>query len=109
MNERVFRMQVACDYQEPDNMVYPKQPLDIYYGRTEDKGQHYETVLVTPQGGSGKAEEGWNPLADDKPEQGAAQLKQTPNGSRMYGVWLEEGDKGSDILFRRVDYRNAPQ
>ena len=43
------------------------------------------------------------------PKCGAAQLKQTPNGSRMYGVWLEEGDKGSDILFRRVDYRNAPE
>ncbi len=51
--------------------------------------------------------EGWNPLANDKPEQGAAQIKQTPDGSRMYGIWLEEGDKGSDILFRRVDYRNA--
>ena len=48
---------------------------------------------------------GWNPLAQDKPEQGAAQLRQTPDGSRMYGIWLEESESGSDIMFRRVDYR----
>ena len=71
-----------------------------------DTGQRYQSVIVTPQGGSGKPEEGWNPLANDKPQQGAAQLRQTPDGSRMYGIWLEEGDKGSDILFRRVDYRD---
>ena len=68
-------------------------------------------MILTPQGGSGKPEEGWNPLAKDKPEQGAAQLRQTPDGSRMYGIWLEEvkNDNGdvtdSDIMFRRVDYR----
>ena len=82
-------------------------PLDIFYSRTVDKGQRYQSVLVTPQGGSGKPEEGWNPLANDKPQQGAAQLRTTPDGSRMYGIWLEEGEKGSDILFRRVDYRIA--
>ena len=27
------------------------------------------------------------------------------DGSRMYAIWLEEGEKGSDIIFRRVDYR----
>ncbi|MHC5006275.1 MAG: hypothetical protein ACYTGF_02835, partial [Planctomycetota bacterium] len=70
-----------------------------------DKGQRYESVVVTPQGGSGKPQEGWSPLAKDKPEQGAAQLRQTPDGSRMYSIWLEESDSGSDIMFRRVDYR----
>jgi hypothetical protein len=94
--------------QLPDGVVFPKLPLDIYYSRTKDKGQRYESVIVTPQGGSGKPQEGWNPLAKDKPEQGAAQLRQTPDGSRMYGIWLEEGEKGSDIMFRRVDYRPAP-
>ena len=83
----------------------PQLPMDIYYSRTRDKGQRFESVLVTPQSGSGKPQEGWNPLAQDKPEQGAAQLRQTPDGSRMYGIWLEEGDGGSDIMFRRVDYR----
>ena len=90
-------------------MEYPKLPLDIYYGRTMDKGQRYESVVVTPQGGSGKSEESWNPLAKDKPQQGAAQLRQTPDGSRMYGIWLEESEQGSDIMFRRVDYRGASE
>jgi len=93
--------------QLPDGVEYPQMPLDIYYSRTRDKGQGYESVVVTPQGGSGKPQEGWNPLAQDKPEQGAAQLRQTPDGSRMYAIWLEESDQGSDIMFRRVDYRGA--
>ncbi len=91
--------------QAPNDVVYPKMPMDIYYGRTMDKGQRFETVIVTPQGGSGQPEEGWNLLAKDQPEQGAAQLRQTPDGSRMYAIWLEESDQGSDIMFRRVDYR----
>ena len=89
----------------PDGVPFPQMPLDIYYSRTRDKGQRYEKVIVTPQGGSGGPREGWNQLAKDKPEQGAAQLRQTPSGSRMYAIWLEEGEKGSDIMFRRVDYR----
>jgi hypothetical protein len=93
--------------QAPNEVVYPKMPMDIYYGRTMDKGQRFETVIVTPQGGSGQPEEGWNLLAKDQPEQGAAQLRQTPDGSRMYAIWLEESDQGSDIMFRRVDYREA--
>ncbi|HSN54533.1 MAG TPA: sialidase family protein, partial [Candidatus Sulfomarinibacteraceae bacterium] len=91
--------------QEPNDAVFPKMPLDIYYSRTADKGQHYEEVIVTPQDGGGKPEVGWNPLAKDKPQQGAAQIRQTPDGSRMYAVWLEESESGSDIMFRRVDYR----
>lgn len=91
--------------QLPDGVVYPKIPLDIFYGRTLDKGQRYETVVVTPQGGDGKPQEGWNLLAKDRPDQGAAQVRQTPDGSRMYGIWLEESEEGSDIMFRRVDYR----
>jgi hypothetical protein len=93
----------------PNDVTYPKQPLDIFYGRTTDTGQRYESVIVTPQGGSGKPEEGWNPLAKDQPDQGAAQVRQTPDGSRMYGIWLEESDEGSDIMFRRVDYRGVSQ
>jgi len=26
----------------------------------------------------------------------------TPDGSRFYSVWLDEGEEGSDILFRRI-------
>jgi hypothetical protein len=109
-NKDVYQLAYGLDFNQntlPDGVEYPKLPLDIYYSRTMDKGQRYQSVIVTPQGGSGKPEEGWNPLAKDKPQQGAAQLRQTPDGSRMYGIWLEESDKGSDILFRRVDYRGA--
>jgi len=104
----VYQLAYGLEFNQnqlPDDVVYPKMPLDIDYSRTKDKGQRYESVVVTPQGGSGKPQEGWNPLAKDKPEQGAAQLRQTPDGSRLYGIWLEEGDQGSDIMFRRVDYR----
>ena len=110
----VYQLAFGLDFNQntlPDGVEYPKIPLDIDYSRTKDKGQRYESVIVTPQGGSGKPQEGWSPLAKDKPQQGAAQLRQTPDGSRMYGIWLEEvkndnGDvTGSDIMFRRVDYR----
>ncbi|NND56881.1 MAG: hypothetical protein HKN57_06495 [Xanthomonadales bacterium] len=105
----VYQLAYGLDFNQntlPDGVEQPKLPLDIYYSRTLDKGQRYQSVIVTPQGGNGKPEEGWNPLAKDKPQQGAAQLRQTPDGSRMYGIWLEEGDNGSDIMFRRVDYRD---
>ncbi len=111
-NMDVYQLAYGLDFNQntlPEGVEFPKLPLDIFYSRTMDKGQRYQSVLVTPQGGSGKTEEGWNPLANDKPQQGAAQLRTTPDGSRMYGIWLEEGDKGSDILFRRVDYRIAPE
>ena len=104
----VFQLAYGLEFNQnqlPDDVVYPKIPLDIDYSRTKDKGQRYESVVVTPQSGSGKPQEGWSPLAKDKPEQGAAQLRQTPDGSRMYSIWLEESDSGSDIMFRRVDYR----
>ncbi|MCJ7603251.1 MAG: choice-of-anchor O protein [Desulfobulbaceae bacterium] len=93
----------------PIDVVLPQMPLDIYYGRTNDKGQRFDTVIVTPGDGNGKPEEGWNPLAKDIPQQGAVQLKQTPDGSRMYSIWLEEGSRGSDIMFRRVDYPEVTQ
>jgi hypothetical protein len=113
-DKSVYQLAYGLEFNQnqlPDDVVYPKMPLDIDYSRTRDKGQRYESVIVTPQGGNGKPQEGWNPLAKDKPEQGAAQLRQTPDGSRMYGIWLEEvkNDNGdvidSDIMFRRVDYR----
>ena len=107
-NTAIYQVAYGLEFnqnQMPDDVEYPKMPLDIFYGRTRDKGQRYESVVVTPQGGAGKTGEGWNLLAKDTPEQGAAQLRQTPDGSRLYGIWLEEGEKGSDIMFRRVDYR----
>jgi hypothetical protein len=107
-DQSVYQLAWGVEFNQnqlPDDVVYPKIPLDIYYGRTLDKGQRYESVIVTPQGGSGSPEDGWNLLAKDHPDQGGAQIRQTPDGSRMYGIWLEESDQGSDIMFRRVDYR----
>ena len=109
-DDSVYQLAFGLEFNQntlPDGVEYPKTPLDIFYSRTMDKGQRYESVVVTPQGGTGKPQEGWNPLAQDKPQQGAAQLRQTPDGSRMYGIWLEESDQGSDIMFRRVDYRGV--
>ena len=85
-----------------------RTPLDIYYGRTTDKGQNFEKVIITRADGQGRPEEGWNLLAKDKPAQSGAQVKQTPDGSRMYAVWVEKTAEGGDIMFRRVDYRPAP-
>lgn len=107
-NSSIFQVAYGVEVnqnQSPVSVAYPKTPLDIYYGKTTDKGQSYETVLVTPQDGDGGPGEGWNLLAKDHPRQGAAQIRQTPDGSRMYGIWLEESAEGSDIMFRRVDYR----
>jgi hypothetical protein len=107
-NPAVYQIAYGTEFNQnqlPEGVVYPQIPLDIYYGRTLDKGQHFEGVVVTPQGGSGKPEEGWNMLAKDHPYQGAPQIRQTPDGSRLYGIWLEESGEGSDIMFRRIDYR----
>lgn len=108
-NASVFQLAWGLEYNQmavEDGVTLPKTPLDILYGRTTDKGQHYENVVVTPQNGTGRPEEGFGYLAKDHPNQGAVQIRQTPDGSRMYAIWLEESaDKGSDIMFRRVDYR----
>ena len=107
-NSNIFQLAWGVEFNVnslPDDLVLPKTPLDIYYGRTVDKGQRYESVVVTPQNGGGRPQEGFNLIAKDQPQQGAAQVRQTPDGSRMYAIWLEESDKGSDIMFRRVDYR----
>jgi len=45
---------------------------------------------------------GWYRLAKGDQEQGEVQLRMTPNGERFYSVWLDEGDEGSDVLFRRI-------
>jgi hypothetical protein len=80
-------------------------PLDIHYSSTRDGGQSYDTVLVTPQSGDGTTQERWESLNRGMQEQSAAQIRTTPDGSRYYGLWLEEGESGSDIWFGRIDYR----
>jgi hypothetical protein len=44
----------------------------------------------------------WDYLAKGDSEQGEAQLRMTPDGSRFYATWVQEGDEGSDIWFRRI-------
>jgi hypothetical protein len=44
----------------------------------------------------------WDFLAKGDPEQGEAQLRMTPSGERFYATWLQEGEEGSDIWFRRI-------
>ncbi|WP_054691204.1 putative metal-binding motif-containing protein [Desulfosarcina cetonica] len=51
---------------------------------------------------AGETVTGWYRLAKGDPEQGEVQIRMTPNAERFYGVWLEEGAEGSDIMFRRI-------
>ena len=114
-NGKVYQVAWGLEVNDPGGMpddqgqtIPFRTPLDIYYGRTTDKGQNFEKVIITRADGQGRPEEGWNMLAKDRPAQSAAQVKQTPDGSRMYAVWVEQTDEGGDIMFRRVDYRPAP-
>ena len=77
----VYQLAYGLEFNQntlPDDVVFPQIPLDIYYSRTKDKGQRYESVIVTPQGGSGKPQEGWNPLAKDKPAAGCGPAPPDP-------------------------------
>jgi hypothetical protein len=72
-----------------------------------DRGESYEEVewVVNPDSAGNHAGEtvtGWDRLAKGDPEQGEAQLRMTPDGSRFYATWLQEGEEGSDIWFRRI-------
>ena len=41
-------------------------------------------------------------MAKGDPEQGEAQLRMTPDGSRFYATWLQDAEDSSDIFFRRI-------
>jgi hypothetical protein len=82
-------------------------PMDLYYSFTTDRGETYVEVAweVNPDSEGNYAGETvyrWDFLAKGDPEQGEAQLRMTPDGSRFYSTWLQEGDEGSDIWFRRI-------
>jgi hypothetical protein len=82
-------------------------PMDLYYSFTTDLGESYVEVAwnVNPDSLGNYAGETvfrWDYLAKGDPEQGEAQLRMTPDGSRLYATWLQEGLDGSDIWFRRV-------
>ncbi len=82
-------------------------PMDLYYSFTTDLGESYVEVAweVNPDSDGNYAGETvyrWDFLAKGDPEQGEAQLRMTPDGSRFYATWLEDAEDGSDIWFRRV-------
>ena len=82
-------------------------PADLFYSFSQDKGE--TTVLVewdvnpdSDGNWAGEIVERWDFMAKGDPEQGEAQLRMTPDGSRFYATWLAEGEEGSDIWFRRI-------
>ncbi len=82
-------------------------PLDLFYSFSMDKGENYVEVAwdVNPDSDGNFADETvyrWDYMAKGDPEQGEAQLRMTPDGSRFYMTWLQEGEEGSDIWFRRI-------
>lgn len=94
-------------------------PADLYYSFSRDKGEtyHLDEWVVNPDSDGNNAGETvyrWGRLAKGDAEQGEAQLRMTPDGSRFYACWLDEGSEGSDIIFRRVMSKafkanNAPE
>jgi len=87
-------------------------PEDLFYSYSLDLGETHEEVswIVNPDSSGNYAGEEvtrWDWLAKGDREQGEAQLRMTPDGSRFYAVWVEEGfdnkgNYGSDIWFRRI-------
>ncbi|MBU1061076.1 MAG: hypothetical protein KJ804_22475, partial [Proteobacteria bacterium] len=82
-------------------------PADLYYSFSKDRGEsyHLDEWVVNPDSDGNNAGETvyrWGRLAKGDAEQGEAQLRMTPDGSRFYATWLDDGIEGSDIVFRRV-------
>jgi hypothetical protein len=91
-------------------------PMDLYYSYSLDLGETHELIAweVNPDSSGNYSSDGdpvivyrWDFLAKGDQEQGEAQLRMTPDGSRFYAVWVQEGydqkgDYGSDIWFRRI-------
>ena len=94
-------------------------PKDLYYSFSIDKGENYhlDEWVVNPDSEGNNAGETvyrWGRLANGDAEQGEVQLRMTPDGSRFYACWLDEGSEGSDIVFRRIMSKafkanNAPE
>lgn len=84
-----------------------KAPEDLLFSFSMDKGTTMleDEWIVNPDSegdNAGMTVTDWYRLAKGDQEQGEVQLRMTPDGSRFYSVWLDEGDEGSDIMFRRI-------
>jgi len=82
-------------------------PADLYWSYSDDKGESYfvDEWIVNPDSDGNFAGEtvyGTPWMAKGDPEQGEVQLRMTPDGSRFYASWLDEGIEASDIVFRRI-------
>jgi hypothetical protein len=82
-------------------------PEDLWYSWTHDKAETLEEILweINPDSSSdyaGETIERWDFMAKGDGEQGEVQLRMTPSGERFYASWLEDGEDGSDIMFRRI-------
>ncbi|MBL7064329.1 MAG: hypothetical protein ISS49_09035 [Anaerolineae bacterium] len=91
---------------------YPA-PLDLYYSFSQDRGESYweSTWVVNPDSEGnypGETVTGMPWLAKGEPEQGEAQLRMTPDGSRFYATWLQDAEDSSDIFFRRITPSTFP-
>lgn len=89
-------------------------PLDLYYTLTRDKGQSFymDQWEVNPDSTgnyAGTIVERFPFLAKGDPEQSEAQLRMSPDGSKFYAIWNEEGVAGSDSMFRRIMSPAFPQ
>lgn len=88
-------------------------PADLYYSFSMDKGENYhedEWVVNPDSDGNlpGETVYGFGWMAKGDQEQGEVQLRMTPDGSRFYASWLDEGQVGSDIIFRRIMSADFP-
>ena len=82
-------------------------PEDLFYSFSQDRGEHYflDSWVVNPDSDgnyAGQTVIRWPWMAKGDPEQGEVQMRMTPNGERFYASWLDEGEEGSDIVYRRI-------
>jgi hypothetical protein len=101
------------NYDEEEELEHAT-PADLYYTFTRDRGQTFFKRLweVNPDSlgnYAGETVERYDYLAKGDPEQGEAQIRMVPDGSRFYAVWNQEGEEGSDTWFRRIMSMDFPR
>jgi hypothetical protein len=82
-------------------------PQDLSYTFTQDQGETFvlDEWEVNPDSDgtyAGQTVTRWGYLAKGDSEQGEAQLRMTPDGSKFYSIWNQDGIEGSDAWFRRI-------
>ncbi len=82
-------------------------PADLFYSFSTDRGEGYaeDAWYINPTSDGllgGQVVYRWNYMAKGDEQQGEAQLRMTPDGTRFYMTWLQESNGNSDIMFRRI-------